>query len=288
MEYSTTQPTGQTKAMTNWKDEVKWDLDDMISLRQALQHWVAMGVTASIIGEYLVGILFNRDYHLDNRITWMARANFPFVTIGLDILQFLQICGEAGSPFWIPGQVILGDVLACPNGPATYSGPAYEMVTVHAGGFDGSASITEASKVPSNSTAADEIVTPPTVGAEEPEPVFLTAAVYVPPKEDTPREAVAPNDSEPIFLTSAVYVPPKEDKPLTPVPAPKPVRPFEKPTFLAESDAHYRTKELPFRTEAGIKAYVEELNNPKPTIAERRALKRQQAAMWRVSPEDTV
>ncbi|KAJ6015538.1 hypothetical protein N7540_010129 [Penicillium herquei] len=252
MEYSSTQLTGQTKAMTTW------DLTEMVHLRLALQQWVAMGVSACHIGEYLVMVLYNRDYHIENRVTWMARANFPFATIGLDILQYLQIRGEAGSPFWIPGHVILGDVLDCPRGPATYS------------------------------PTASEIATPPADGADDSEPVFLTSAVYVPPKEDKTNSPVDQNGSEPVFLTSAVYVPPKEDTPREPVPAPKPVRPFEKPSFLAASDAHYQTKELPFRTEAGIKAYIEQLKNPKPTIEERRAERRARMAIMRVSAADTI
>ncbi|KAJ5734408.1 hypothetical protein N7493_003194 [Penicillium malachiteum] len=253
---SIVQPTYQDKStspMPNWKDEIKWDLEDMISLRMALRHWVAMGITASIIGEYLVHILFNRDYHLENRITWMARANFPYVTIGLDILQFLQIRGEAGSPFWIPGHVILGNVHACPGGTATYYAPAYEMVIPHAGGFDGSASINKAVDAPSNSTTADEIVTPPAAGAGGLE-----------------------------LLTAAVYVPPPEEKKT--IPAPKPVRPFEAASFLGESDVHFLTKPLPFRTDAGIKAYIEALKNPGPTIAERRAMKK--AALARAAAEE--
>ncbi|KAJ5622261.1 hypothetical protein N7528_005493 [Penicillium herquei] len=248
--------------MTNWRDEVKWDLADMMSLCMALRHWVAMGVTASFIGEYLVNVLFNRDYHLENRITWMARANFPYVTIGLDILQFLQIRGEGGSPFWIPGHVILGDVLACPSGIPTNYAPAYEIVIPHAGGFDGSASInqavdapansTNAVDAPSNSTTADEVATPPAAGGGGLE-----------------------------LLSSAVYVPPPSRQP---IPAPKPVRPFESASFLGESDAHYLTKPLPFRTEAGIKAYMEALKNPGPTIAERRAMKR--AAKARAAAEE--
>ncbi|KAJ5708288.1 hypothetical protein N7488_008089 [Penicillium malachiteum] len=242
--------------MTNWRDEVKWDLADMMSLCMALRHWVAMGVTASFIGEYLVNVLFNRDYHLENRITWMARANFPYVTIGLDILQFLQIRGEGGSPFWIPGHVILGDVLACPSGIPTSYAPAYEIVIPHAGGFDGSASMNNAVDAPSNSTTVDEVATPPAAGAGGLE--LLSAAVYVPP--------------------------PEEKKSRQPIPAPKPVRLFEAASFLGDSDAHYVTKPLPFRTEAGIKAYMEALKNPGPTIAERRAMKR--AAMARVAAEE--
>ncbi|KAJ5632404.1 hypothetical protein N7490_008743 [Penicillium lividum] len=96
-----------------WTDVVVWDLDDVRNLREILTMWVIMGVTASNIGEFLESVLYNRDEHLDSRLTQMTNNQEPHINIALALLKHYQIRDEENKPLWEIKDSQLGDKTSC-------------------------------------------------------------------------------------------------------------------------------------------------------------------------------
>ncbi|KAJ6084221.1 hypothetical protein N7486_011021 [Penicillium sp. IBT 16267x] len=83
-----------------WRDELTWDLDGVRTLRELLTLWIDLGVTASNIGEFLESVLYNRDEHLNGRLTRLVNNHETHAQIALDLLKHYQIRDDTAKPLW--------------------------------------------------------------------------------------------------------------------------------------------------------------------------------------------
>lgn len=79
---------------------VSWDLKAIQHLRDCLKTWVQDGIPGDAIGAFLVNVLYERDYHLDYRLTTMVWERQTQLHIARHVLAFYQIRDEAGRPLW--------------------------------------------------------------------------------------------------------------------------------------------------------------------------------------------
>ncbi|KAJ5631492.1 Lipopolysaccharide-modifying protein [Penicillium longicatenatum] len=107
-----------------WKDELIWDLDGVRNLRDLLILWIDSGVTASNIGCFLENVLYDRDEHLDGRLTRMVNNHETHTQIALDLLKHYQARDEAGKPLWELKASQLGNEYSRSGQPSASSTPS--------------------------------------------------------------------------------------------------------------------------------------------------------------------
>jgi hypothetical protein len=101
-----------------------WDLDGVRNLRELLTLWIDSGVTASNIGCFLENVLYDRDEHLDGRLTRMVNNHETHTQIALDLLKHYQVRDETGKPLWEPKASQLGNKHSRSGQPSTSSTPS--------------------------------------------------------------------------------------------------------------------------------------------------------------------
>ncbi|KAJ6017856.1 hypothetical protein N7451_001235 [Penicillium sp. IBT 35674x] len=106
-----------------WKDELTWDLDGVRALRELLTQWISLGVTASDIGGFLESVLYNRDEHLNGRLTRMVNNHETHTEIALDLLKHYQVRDDASKPLWELKGSQLGNKHSRSGEPSTPSTP---------------------------------------------------------------------------------------------------------------------------------------------------------------------
>ena len=97
----------------NWRDSLVWDLTGVLHLRRLLAMWAEGNVPASDIGLFLVKVLYQRDEHLDHRLTRMVELHESYTDIAVALMKHYQIRNMDDQPLW--ERMNLGDANLRPD-----------------------------------------------------------------------------------------------------------------------------------------------------------------------------